>query len=64
MDEKALRELKEELQSLKKLFEHTLTQLEENISSDPLSITKYNQVNNVLLDLESDIVNLIMLNGK
>lgn len=64
LDERGIHELKEELQNLKKLFEHTLSQLEDHIASNPLSLTKYNQVNNALLDLESHIVNLIMLNGK
>ncbi|HHY83805.1 MAG TPA: MBL fold metallo-hydrolase [Clostridiales bacterium] len=53
-----------ELKSLKALFEHTLKQLEDSLGSQPVSAAKCNSINNILLDLESDIVNLSMLIGK
>jgi metallo-beta-lactamase family protein len=64
LSEDRIDELMEELQELKKLFEHTLNQLESRVSGEALSVGKYNKINNLLISLESDIMNLSMLSGK
>jgi len=54
----------DELQSLKALFDNTLNQLKDNLGSETVSLDKYSRIKNILLDLESDIVNLSLLLGK
>jgi metallo-beta-lactamase family protein len=65
--EERIAELLKGLEELKELFEHTLKQIEGRVSNDqndPLTMVKYNQINNILLHLESDFVDLSMLSGK
>ena len=62
--EDPVRELRKEIQNLKKLFESSLDLAEIYINNAKIPADQYHRINNVLLDLEHDIVNLTALSGK
>ena len=62
--EEQINKLVDGLTNLKNLFAHTLNQIEGRVIADPMTIAKFSQINNILLHLESDIVDLSMLSGK
>lgn len=59
-----VQQMMEELNEMREMFQHTLGQLEEHVSSDSISIENYTLINNILLNMKNDIMNLSMLSGK
>ena len=54
----------EELNEMREMFQHTLGQVQEHVSSESISIENYTLINNILLNMKNDIMNLSMLSGK
>ncbi|WP_326908620.1 MBL fold metallo-hydrolase [Sedimentibacter sp. MB31-C6] len=64
LDESHIKELKKDIQNLKKLFENALNLTEGYLTEDEIKIDKYKKINNNILDLENEIMNLTILSGK
>ena len=59
-----VQQMMEELNEMREMFQHTLGQVQEHISSESISIENYTLINNILLNMKNDIMNLSMLSGK
>jgi metallo-beta-lactamase family protein len=64
LSQERIQEIILELQKMKDMFEHTMGQVEDHISSDSVTLKKYSMINNILLKLKNDMLNLSMLSGK
>lgn len=59
-----VQQMMEELNEMREMFQHTLGQVQEHVSSESISIENYTLINNILLNMKNDIMNLSMLSGK
>jgi uncharacterized protein (DUF952 family) len=64
LSEETVKELLEEIRSIKGLFEKSVDLIEGFIHSETATAADYNKIGNLLLNLESDLVNLTALGGK
>ena len=59
-----VQQMMEELNEMREMFQHTLGQVQEHVSSESISIENYTLINNIVLNVKNDIMTLSMLSGK
>jgi metallo-beta-lactamase family protein len=64
LSEETVKKLLEEIRSIKGLFEKSVDLIEGYIHLETATAADYNKIGNLLLNLESDLVNLTALGGK
>ncbi len=59
-----IEELQRGLRNLKELFDNSVKLIDNNINPDSTTLSKYNQINNIILHLENELINLTLAGGK
>lgn len=62
-NEEQIKELTKDVEELRRLFENALKLTEGNLKKD-INLDSLNKINNNIIEIENEIINLTMLNGK